>query len=99
MQLVKVSLSVVHLVALGFFALKYLRFDVKSTSPEASTGIRAPPEEGSILASVLDSIDAELSELGQVPEPTFDRFVLFILDAWRWNYLFNEQTVMPFVKK
>lgn len=94
MQLIKVLLSAIHIVALGLFALKYLRFDVKSTT----SGIAPDHKLDPLISSTLASIDAELS--GDLPEsPTFDRFVLFLLDAWRWDFLFNEKTDMKFLKE
>jgi hypothetical protein len=61
----KVALSLLHLGALTFFALKYLRF--------------AKEDAGE--------------------QPKFDRFVYFLLDAWRWNFLFSEHTEMSFLKQ
>lgn len=85
-MLIKVFLSGLHLAALTFFALKYLRFDVKSSlndSVEISENLRQK----------IDEINLEETK------PQFDRFVYFLLDAWRWDFLYSESTNMEFLKR
>ena len=93
MNYVRHFVNAVHLAALLFFAVKYLRFDIKS-SQEINFEIISDN-----LKRKFESIDLEL-EKEKVPEkPEFDRFVFFLLDAWRWNFLFNENTVMENLKR
>ena len=86
MLLIKIFLSGLHLGALAFFALKYLRFDVKSSNESNSVDI---PEN---LRQKIEEIRNEETK------PQFDRFVYFLLDAWRWDFLFSERTNMEFLK-
>lgn len=80
--IIKLSLAALHVAALSLFALKYLRFDVKSSS--SSSGEQIKSEN-----------DNEFS----VSAPKFDRFVYFLLDAWRWDFLFSERTEMTYLKQ
>lgn len=92
MLAVKIILSLLHLAALAFFALKYLRFDVKTAVDLKTLTI---PDK---LTPIFERIQSEIGKLEEEP-PTFDRFVFFLLDAWRWNFLFSESTEMQFLKK
>lgn len=90
MLVIKILLSAVHLGALAFFAINYLRFDVKSVND-------------SNLVEIPDNLRQKLDEIVDKNEPTgppqFDRFVFFLLDAWRWDFLFSEGTGMEFLKQ
>ena len=86
MRYFNLALGLVHLVALSHFALNYLRFDVKSTN--SSTGQARSP----IISKFIERIDEEILKIkikNVNVKPKFDRFVFFLLDAWRWNFLFN----------
>jgi hypothetical protein len=87
MLLIKVFLSGLHLGVLTFFALKYLRFDVKSSNDSSYVEINEN------LRKKIDEIKME------EVKPQFDRFVYFLLDAWRWDFLFSEGTNMEFLKR
>lgn len=78
MRVIKLALGALHVAALSLFALKYLRFDVKS-SPSGDQKIAV--------------------ETGESDPEKFDRFVFFLLDAWRWDFLFSEGTEMTFLKQ
>lgn len=91
MLTVKVIMSLLHLGSLALFALKYLRFDVKSEVDLKSLTI---PDE---LKPTFERIQVEIDKLAE-EQPKFDRFVYFLLDAWRWNFLFSEGTEMTFLK-
>lgn len=85
-------LSVLHLGALAFFALKYLRFDFKSSVDLKQSDIPVK------LTWTFERIQFEIEKEPE-EQPKFDRFVYFLLDAWRWNYLFSEGTEMNFLKE
>lgn len=92
MLAVKVALGLLHLGALTFFALKYLRFDIKSSVDLEAEDISEK------LTSIFERIQAEIEK--EIEEsPKFDRFIYFLLDAWRWNFLFSEKTEMNFLKE
>lgn len=77
MRVIKTVLGALHVAALGLFAFKYLRFDMKSSGSG-------------------EQIPVELED----NEPQkFDRFIYFLLDAWRWDFLFSEGTEMTFLKQ
>ena len=95
MLLIKLLLGLLQVAALTMFALKYLRFDVKSSS--ANDPPIAPQNE-----SLVREIEKELDKAGDGGEVDgngkFDRFVYFLLDAWRWDFLFSEGTEMNYLK-
>lgn len=90
MRYINLALGLVHLVALCHFALNYLRFDVKSSN--SSTG----QPRNQIISNFIERIDEEILKVKMKNvnvnvKPKFDRFVFFLLDAWRWNFLFNSE--------
>lgn len=91
---IKLTLAVLHLSALIYFALKYLRFDVR-TEVTNSTATEFPE----IIKSAINSISEEIDSIDtSPPPPIYDRFVFFLLDAWRWNFLFDERTEMKYLQ-
>lgn len=90
MLLIKILLSVLHLGSLTFFALKYLRFDVKSTNDS---------NLADIPKNLRQNFEEVINKNKEEGGPQFDRFVYFLLDAWRWDFLFSEKTKMEFLKK
>lgn len=88
MNHVRFFINTVHLAALIYFALKYLRFDIKSSQDVNMENISEH------LKAKFELIDSELVKESDSEKPEFDRFVFFLLDAWRWNFLFHENTVM-----
>lgn len=102
MRYVNVGLCLVHLGALCFFALNYLRFDIKSSGPPLG---QQAQKRSQTISKLLEQIDEEIlkvkSESFLGSKPKFDRFVFFLLDAWRWNFFFNaneEESQMKFLK-
>ena len=93
MLVLQLSLDCLHLSSLIFFALKYLRFDVKSSNKPISID---DLESYSNIKTALKSI-SEMKIDGNRP-PSYDRMVFFMLDAWRWDFLFSERTEMKFLK-
>lgn len=86
-----IVLVAVHLAAFLFFAINYLRFDV---------GLK---DSASVFESAANEAISHLEKSGPNSEllfqPTFDRFVFVLLDAWRWDFLFSPSTPMNFLKE
>ena len=93
MLVVKLTLVALHFAALSFFALKYLRFDVKSRTGNVEDNSEMSPS----VKVAIDIISKEI-EKAEIVQPTFDRFVFFLLDAWRWDFLFNERSEMKYLQ-
>lgn len=90
-MLIKLLLGVLHIAALSLFALKYLRFDVKST---IQSDTLSPQNE-----ALINEVEKQLNDVNVTDgDAKFDRFVFFLLDAWRWDFLFSEGTEMNFLK-
>ncbi len=90
---IKVALALLHLSGLTLFALKYLRFDVRSEVADQK-------ELPQTIKNAIESVSRELAEISLRSStlPVHDRFVFFLLDAWRWNFLFNERTEMKYLQ-
>lgn len=94
MSVIKLVLSVVHLAALAHFALKYLQFDVRNHRLESTSSVLTKIIESISVTQEFSTSTEKVSEMS----PVYDRFVYFLLDAWRWDFLFNERTEMKYLK-
>ncbi len=83
-------LIAVHLAAVLFFALNYLRFNV------GLGGAESIYHKESALAG--EKIDAAFPNIPE-RKVTFDRFAFILLDAWRWDFLLSADTPMSFIKQ
>lgn len=83
-------LIAVHLAAILYFALNYLRFNVGLNGAES---IYKSESERAI-----SKVEAAFPEIS-ARKVTFDRLAFILLDAWRWDFLLSADTPMTFIKE
>jgi hypothetical protein len=83
-----------QLTSIIYFGFGFLKFDKISNSINfnSNQNLKFPILEQTIQAQLKKFED-------KLKTPIYDRLVFFVIDAWRWDFIFSPNTPMQFIKQ